>query len=51
MTHVGIGYQSLKGLHAGKISLELPTAVYIFFLHAMKGKGINGKALTTLLRH
>lgn len=51
MTHMGIGYQSLKGLHAGKISPELPTAVYIFFLCAMKDKDINGKALTTFLRH
>lgn len=51
MTHMGIGHQSLKGLHAGKISPKLPTAVYIFFLHAMKNKDINGKALTTLLRH
>lgn len=39
------------GLHAGKVSDELPTPVCICFLHAMKGKDNNGKALTTLLRH
>lgn len=54
MTHMGIGYQSLKGcvlLCAGEISVEVPTPFCIFFLHAMKGKDVNGKALTTLLRH
>lgn len=54
MTHMEIGYQSLKGfvlLCAGKTSLELPTPFYIFFLHAMKEKDINGKALTTSLKH
>lgn len=34
-------------LCAGKISLELPTPFCIFFSRAMKGKDVNGKALTT----
>lgn len=54
MTHMGIGFQSPKGcvlLCAGKISLELFTPFCVFFSYAMKGRDVNGKALTTLLRH